>query len=209
MANECLPNLELLLTHVEIILLRQLRTENRHHLNLNFILRLFFCMFGHLFIRSLYCLVVYGSFGWLSFCLLIYLLFNYLFIYLFFIYLFIDRMLLNCNFKAVELILYFLLFPGLCRHLTFTDPVQGAALEGHVIRTISIGMYASCKHLCTMESHCLSFNLGPSIMGRMVCELSDSDAIKHQGDLKPREGFVYRGTEVIHSELLSRKICRR
>ncbi|XP_078374812.1 uncharacterized protein LOC144658279 [Oculina patagonica] len=83
----------------------------------------------------------------------------------------------------------------LCRHLKYGTPVQGFALEGHVVKNLSIGIYASCKHLCLFENHCVSFNLGPPIKDRMVCELSDSDSTKHPEDLKPREGFVYRGTE--------------
>ncbi|XP_078374760.1 uncharacterized protein LOC144658240 isoform X2 [Oculina patagonica] len=82
----------------------------------------------------------------------------------------------------------------LCRHLKFGTPVHGFALEGHVVKNLSIGIYSSCKHLCLFESHCVSFNLGPPIKDRMVCELSDSDSTKHPEDLKPREGFAYRGT---------------
>lgn len=93
---------------------------------------------------------------------------------------------------------FFFFFSDLCRHVVYAAPVQGFALEGHVIKNLSVGIHASCKHLCTMESHCLSFNLGPPTMGRMVCELSDSDVTKHFGDLKPRKHFVYRGTEVIY-----------
>ncbi len=81
----------------------------------------------------------------------------------------------------------------------FGTPVQGFALEGHLVKNLSIGIYASCKHLCLLENHCVSFNLGPPIKDRMVCELSDSDGTKHLEDLKPREGFVYRGTEVRYS----------
>ena len=47
-----------------------------------------------------------------------------------------------------------------------------------------------------MENHCVSFNLGPPINDRMVCELSDSDNKQQPEDLKPRAGFAYRGTEV-------------
>ncbi|XP_078374485.1 uncharacterized protein LOC144658031 [Oculina patagonica] len=83
----------------------------------------------------------------------------------------------------------------LCRHLKFGTPVQGFALEGHLVKNLSIAIYASCKHLCLLENHCVSFNLGPPIKDRIVCELSDSDSTKHPEDLKPREGFVYRGTE--------------
>ncbi|KAL9970887.1 hypothetical protein ACROYT_G023340 [Oculina patagonica] len=83
----------------------------------------------------------------------------------------------------------------LCRHLKFGTPVQGFALAGHVVKNLSIGIYASCKHLCLLEDHCVSFNLGPPIKDRMVCELSDSDSTKHPEDFKPQEGFVHRGTE--------------
>ena len=65
-----------------------------------------------------------------------------------------------------------------------------------MIKNLSIGMHASCKNLCTLESNCVSFNLGSPINNRIVCELSDSDDTKHPEDLKPREGFVYRATEV-------------
>ncbi|XP_078374751.1 uncharacterized protein LOC144658233 isoform X1 [Oculina patagonica] len=82
-----------------------------------------------------------------------------------------------------------------CRHLKFGTPFKGFALEGHVVKNLSIGIYASCKHLCLLENHCVLFNLGPPIKDRMVCELSDSDSTKHPEDLKPRDGFVHRGTE--------------
>ncbi|XP_078374030.1 uncharacterized protein LOC144657542 [Oculina patagonica] len=93
----------------------------------------------------------------------------------------------NGNFQSVR---------DLCRHLKFTQPIQGFALQGQMLRNLSIGIYASCKDLCTMESRCVSFNLGPPINDRMVCELSDSDNTQHPDDLIPREGFVYRSTEL-------------
>ena len=91
---------------------------------------------------------------------------------------------------------YLTLFTGICRRLKFNTPIQGFALQGHVLKNLSIEEHASCKNLCTMESRCVSFNLGPSIKNKMVCELSDSDHTKRPEDLKPREGFVYRSTEV-------------
>ena len=94
-------------------------------------------------------------------------------------------------------IYYFIMkYSGLCRRLQFTTPVQGYALQGHMIKNLSIGLHASCRDLCTMESHCMSFNLGPPTNDRVVCELSDSEHIQHPEDLTPRQGFVYRATEV-------------
>lgn len=85
----------------------------------------------------------------------------------------------------------------LCRHLKFTTPVDGYALHGHVIRNISLslGMRASCRGRCSTENNCVSINIGPPINDKVLCQLSDSDHIRHADDLKPLEGFMYRGTE--------------
>lgn len=89
-------------------------------------------------------------------------------------------------------------FPDSCRHLKFASPVDGFALEGHVIKNISlsVGMLSSCIGRCTMERHCVSFNTGPLKKDHVLCQLSDSHRIQHPDDLKPKEGFTYRGTEV-------------
>ena len=65
-----------------------------------------------------------------------------------------------------------------------------------MIKNLSIGVDASCKNLCTMESQCVSINIGPPINGKMVCELSNSDDKRHPEDLKTKEGFMYRATQV-------------
>ena len=57
-------------------------------------------------------------------------------------------------------------------------------------------MRRSCTGLCTIESNCFSFNIGPPINDQVVCQLSDSDHVRHPEDLKPRDGFTYTGTEV-------------
>ena len=90
------------------------------------------------------------------------------------------------------------LIAGLCRQLKFATPVDGFALEGHVIRNISlsVGMRDTCKDRCTMEDACVSINIGPPIDDKVLCQLSDSDHMQHPGDLKSKEGFIYRGTEV-------------
>ncbi|XP_078351548.1 uncharacterized protein LOC144636259 [Oculina patagonica] len=84
-----------------------------------------------------------------------------------------------------------------CRSLNFHSPVDGHALRGHVFKNISlsVGMRSSCRGRCTMESICVSFNTGPPINDQVMCQLSDSDHTRHPEDLKPREGFTYRGTE--------------
>ena len=64
------------------------------------------------------------------------------------------------------------------------------------MKNISIGAHAPCGDLCTMERSCVSFNVGPPIKDRVVCELSDSDHTQHPEDLKPRQSVVYRATEV-------------
>lgn len=95
----------------------------------------------------------------------------------------------------------FLFYLGFCRRLKFTTPVDGFALEGHVIKNISlsIGMRSSCRGRCTIESKCISINIGPPIKDQVICQLSDSDHTLHPEDLKPQEGFTYSGTEVRNS----------
>ncbi len=92
----------------------------------------------------------------------------------------------------------FICFPDSCRSLNFNSPVQGHALEGHVIKNISlsVGMRSSCRGRCTLESNCVSFNIGSPINDQVMCQLSDSDHTRHPEDLKPRVGITYRGTEV-------------
>ena len=95
-----------------------------------------------------------------------------------------------------------LLFIGLCRHLRFSPPVDGYALQRHVIKDISLNIYlvenipSQCNNYCTMESKCVSFNIGPPIKNNVLCQLNDADHIQHPKDLEAREGFIYRGTEV-------------
>ena len=52
------------------------------------------------------------------------------------------------------------------------------------------------EHRCVMERKCVSVNIGPTIRDKVICELSDSDHLQDPGDLKPRPGWTYRGTEV-------------
>ena len=80
-------------------------------------------------------------------------------------------------------------------------PVDGFAFQNHVIKEIHLHMgtelNGDCRHMCLMESTCVSVNIGPPDKdGFRLCQLSDSDHIKHPEDLKPREGFIYWATEV-------------
>ena len=62
--------------------------------------------------------------------------------------------------------------------------------------SLSLGMRASCRGRCIIENNCVSINIGPPINDKVLCQLSDSDHIRHPDDLKPRDGFMYRSTEV-------------
>ena len=84
-----------------------------------------------------------------------------------------------------------------CRRLKFLPPKSGYYLRNHVFLNLTIGVYTPCHHRCVMESRCVSVNIGPPVNDKVVCELSDSDHIQHSQDLKPRQGWTYRGiTEV-------------
>ena len=89
-------------------------------------------------------------------------------------------------------------YAGLCRSLKFTTPIDGYALQGHVIKNIPllVAMRDTCRDRCTMEGSCVSFNIGPPINDKVLCQLSDSDHTLHPGDLKRKGGFTYKGTQV-------------
>lgn len=74
--------------------------------------------------------------------------------------------------------------------------VNAHALEGHVFKNLTVGIYTQCEERCVWEEECVSVNIGPHVKDRKVCELSNADYLKHPEDLKPRLGWTYSGTEV-------------
>ncbi|KAL9963246.1 hypothetical protein ACROYT_G032427 [Oculina patagonica] len=118
------------------------------------------------------------------------------------------------SFSALSLLLVFVLWGGWlhcsvvadhhdlgCRTFRFPKPVDGFALQGHVIKNISVNMETDdvrfeCRVLCGGESTCVSINIGPpGNDGVSLCQLSNSDHIRHPDDLKPHEGFLYWATQ--------------
>ena len=65
-----------------------------------------------------------------------------------------------------------------------------------MFRNLSISIYVQCEDRCVREKECVSVNIGPIINDKLVCELSDSDHLLHPQALQPRQGWIYRGTEV-------------
>ena len=76
----------------------------------------------------------------------------------------------------------------------------GYALVNHILKNISLPVgvhtYRNCKNRCMMEDRCKSINMGPEDKDKVLCQISDSDHVQHPNDLKPTEGFTYRGMEV-------------
>ena len=66
-----------------------------------------------------------------------------------------------------------------------------------MIENISINMendevLLECRVMCLYESTCVSINIGPPASdGARLCQLSNSDHIRHPEELKPQEGFLY------------------
>ena len=95
-----------------------------------------------------------------------------------------------------------LLFAGLCRRIKFSTWISGYALKYHAIKNLSLfpvpSIHSACKNQCIMDPVCVSVNIGPPTKDKFICELSDSDHIRHPKDVKRREGFMYMGPEVIY-----------
>ena len=47
-----------------------------------------------------------------------------------------------------------------------------------------------------MEQKCRSINIGQVRKDKVLRQLSDSDQLKHQNDIKPMDDFLYLGIEV-------------
>ncbi|XP_078374940.1 uncharacterized protein LOC144658395 [Oculina patagonica] len=82
-----------------------------------------------------------------------------------------------------------------CRVLKFTEPIEESSLTGHVFKTLTLEIKENCELKCYLENDCFSYNLGPLVDGKYVCELSDSDDGQHPQDLVPRHGFLYVATK--------------
>ena len=84
------------------------------------------------------------------------------------------------------------------RHVKYTAVIKGYALYGHVIQnlTLPVDIQDPCRTQCVMESRCVAINIGPHFGDHIICELSDSDGTGYPQDLKPRNDFIYIGTEV-------------
>ncbi|KAJ7319457.1 hypothetical protein OS493_036225 [Desmophyllum pertusum] len=83
-----------------------------------------------------------------------------------------------------------------CRILQFSNPIDGAALENHVIKTVALNSEHSCRVQCYLENACVSYNFGKRASGEEVCELNNSTHTEHPQDLKRKSNFIYRGTKV-------------
>ena len=53
-----------------------------------------------------------------------------------------------------------------------------------------------CRNRCIMEQKCRSINIGQVRKDKVLCQLSDSDQLKHPNDIKPMDDFLYLGIEV-------------
>ena len=82
----------------------------------------------------------------------------------------------------------------LCRTFHLSDPIEGFALVGHVIRNLAVEVESLCRVNCYMEADCVSFNIGSLQDGKYACEMSDSDHHTHPQDLVSWEGWVYGAT---------------
>ena len=82
--------------------------------------------------------------------------------------------------------------------MKYTAVIKGYALYGHVIQnlTLPVDIQDPCRTQCVMESRCVAINIGPHFGDHIICELSDSDGTEYPQDLKPRNDFIYIGTEV-------------
>jgi len=74
--------------------------------------------------------------------------------------------------------------------------VPNKQLVHHVISSPTVTSEEVCKIQCFTEVTCESYNFGPKEGGGVVCELSNSDAIRDPQDWVTNQGYLYVGTLV-------------
>lgn len=88
-----------------------------------------------------------------------------------------------------------------CRVLDFRSEMafEGKQLINHVIQTIEDVLEDFCGSLCFMEHDCVSYNVEISSGSQLAtkCELNNSTHKEHPGDLRVKNNYIYRGSEVI------------
>ena len=84
-----------------------------------------------------------------------------------------------------------------CRSLLIDTFIKDKALTNHTIRTIQpITDKHVCRRLCFMEPLCFSFNFCHLQDSLPLCELTNSDHVRHEKDLEDQAGCTYYGSEV-------------
>jgi hypothetical protein len=75
--------------------------------------------------------------------------------------------------------------------------MQGKVLANHNIRSIQpIKDADECISMCFLESLCFGCNFCDHQDGTPVCELTNSDHIRSDGDLEKKPGCTFYGSEV-------------
>ena len=74
----------------------------------------------------------------------------------------------------------------------------------HVIETIKVVDLNLCELQCYHQPNCVSinFNIIPDSEGRHECELNNATHRSHDNELMNKDGYVYKGAEVLHLSLL-------
>ena len=102
----------------------------------------------------------------------------------------------RCSVLFYQFCFVLLLFVDVCRTAHYLPRRQGKRLTAHIIRSVDVNTDSNCQIKCFLETFCVSYNIGPFQGGKHVCELSNSDAIRHPQDLVTDPTYTYVETEV-------------
>ena len=81
----------------------------------------------------------------------------------------------------------------------FLPTIPGKALEGHVLKNITVEREGSCEIHCYREHNCQSYNVIPLLPAEgWLCQLNNADEQQHPGSLKSKTGYKYRATKVMN-----------
>ena len=84
------------------------------------------------------------------------------------------------------------------RNVIYRIPIEGKALQGHVIARKAVDTKEQCEVECYLNPDCVSLNFKTAMAGDrpLNCELSSSDEINHPKNLTSDHDSIYEAMKV-------------
>ncbi|XP_048578700.1 uncharacterized skeletal organic matrix protein 7-like isoform X1 [Nematostella vectensis] len=84
---------------------------------------------------------------------------------------------------------------GGCKKMLYATNLMGKALMNHEFRSTEANSDSHCSSLCFHDDRCISYNFGPIIEFKGICNLSHADHLQYPEDFVDAAGHYYSAVE--------------